>query len=126
MKLIVGLGNPGPRYAETRHNVGARVVEAFARAHGIVLAQSPYRGRFGRGRVANEEVGLLLPETFMNRSGDAVVAVVDAFAGCEVEGDLVVVYDDLDLPFGRIRVRPSGGAGGHRGLGDIKIGRAHV
>ena len=121
MKLVVGLGNPGPRYAETRHNVGFRVVEHFADDLGIALSSGCFEGRFGRGTLVLPEtdpldVGILEPLTWMNLSGDAVV---EAISGLDVEdpgADLLVVLDDVDLPFGRLRIRPRGGSGGHRGL----------
>jgi PTH1 family peptidyl-tRNA hydrolase len=115
-KLIVGLGNPGSRYATTRHNIGFRLVAAFAESHGIRLAESPYEGHFGVGSAAGVEVGLLLPTTFMNNSGQALARALEAHPGLECGRDLLVAYDDLDLPFGRIRLRPGGGAGGHRGM----------
>lgn len=124
MKLVVGLGNPGPRYAQTRHNVGFRVAEHFARRCGIALEQRRFAGRFGRAVAllrggARLDVGVLLPETFMNRSGRAVTEAVDFLPIGPLEQDLLVVFDDVDLPFGRLRLRPGGGAGGHRGLADV-------
>jgi PTH1 family peptidyl-tRNA hydrolase len=123
VKLVVGLGNPGPRYADTRHNVGVRVIERFARDHAIALDAHRYASRFGSGEVAHGDarlaVALLAPETFMNRSGEAVVQAASALEIVDVASDLVVVFDDVDLPFGRLRLRPSGGAGGHRGLADV-------
>lgn len=126
MKLLVGLGNPGPRYQATRHNVGARVVERFAETRGIPLDESRFEGRFGRGHLARTRAGaeatslelsILTPATFMNRSGGAVVEALDRL-GMEA-ADLLVVLDDVDLPFGRLRIRPKGSAGGHRGLSDV-------
>ncbi len=126
MKLVVGLGNPGPEYADSRHNAGFRVVAELARRHGIALSRERrLLGRFGRGRVCGIETGLLEPHTYMNRSGEAVVAATTEFPLAELGSDLVVVYDDLDLPFGRLRIRPGGGAGGQKGLADIqnRLGR---
>jgi PTH1 family peptidyl-tRNA hydrolase len=120
VRLVVGLGNPGPEYAETRHNVGFRVVELVAARHGIALAERRFRGRFGTGRVRGVEVALLEPETWMNLSGRSVIEAVRELPLEDVTRDLLVVYDDLDLPFGRLRIRPAGGAGGHKGLGDIQ------
>jgi len=124
----VGLGNPGPRYARTRHNVGFRVAGRFAELHGIALDREDFGGLFGRGRLRGlagadppvdaPEVAVLVPQTFMNRSGESVAEALDELP---VEGpaDLCVVFDDVDLPFGRLRLRPAGGAGGHRGLADV-------
>jgi PTH1 family peptidyl-tRNA hydrolase len=121
VKLVVGLGNPGPEYAGTRHNVGFRVVERVAQRHGIPLARDRrLHGRFGTGTVAGVATGLLEPLTWMNLSGRAVQAAVDALPVGDVARDLLVVVDDLDLPFGRIRIRPGGGAGGHNGLTDVQ------
>lgn len=127
MKLVVGLGNPGPEYAETRHNVGFRIVERLAERHGIALRRERrFHGLFGDGVVRGVAVGLLAPHTWMNLSGKAVVAAVDALPLGDLASDLVVVYDDLDLPFGRLRVRPGGSAGGHNGLADVqeRLGRS--
>jgi PTH1 family peptidyl-tRNA hydrolase len=121
VKLVVGLGNPGPRYADTRHNVGVRVIERFARDHALVFDARRFQSRFATGALAGDalRVALLAPETFMNRSGEAVAAAVAELGIEDVASDLLVVLDDVDLPFGRLRLRPNGGAGGHRGLSDI-------
>ncbi len=119
MKLVVGLGNPGPRYLRTRHNVGFRIADCFAGGHAIGFGEERFSGVFGSGRVAEIEVALLKPLTFMNRSGSSVGAAVAALLVGDPSDDLIVVYDDLDLPFGRVRVRPEGGAGGHRGMEDV-------
>jgi PTH1 family peptidyl-tRNA hydrolase len=123
VKLVVGLGNPGPRYADTRHNVGVRVLERFASEHGLALDVRRFGSRFGSGWLASGEpriaVALLAPETFMNRSGEAVAAAIAELGLSDVASDLLVVLDDVDLPFGRLRLRAAGGAGGHRGLADV-------
>jgi len=124
VKLVVGLGNPGPRYARTRHNVGWRVAERFASDCGLRLDASAYGGRFGRGRLHcaasdTQDVGVLLPQDFMNLSGDAVAEAVAELPLGDLRTDLLVVLDDVDLPFGRLRIRPGGGAGGHRGLSHV-------
>lgn len=119
MKLIVGLGNPGPRYAETRHNVGARAVRALAVELGVSLGEERFFGRFGVGRIADTEVGLLLPETWMNKSGSAVAAAFAELPLEEIARDLIIVLDDVDLPLGRLRLRARGSDGGQRGLGDV-------
>ncbi len=116
----MGLGNPGPDYAETRHNVGFRVVERWVARRGWRLeTDAALASRVARGRLGALEVAVLLPQTFMNRSGRAVADAVAHFGIADPE-HLLVVYDDLDLPLGRLRLRPAGGAGGHRGLGDIQ------
>lgn len=119
MKLVVGLGNPGPAYACSRHNIGFRVAEAWARRAGVGLQSQRFAGRFGSGRAGALDAAVLEPHTWMNRSGDSVAAALRELEGIEPDRDLVVVYDDLDLPLGRLRVRPSGGPGGHRGVASI-------
>ena len=117
MKLVVGLGNPGLRYAGTRHNAGFLVAERFA--------ADRFHGRFGSGfvpaggGVSRLEVGVLEPATYMNCSGASVVEAVAELPVEDPRQDLLIVLDDMDLPFGRLRLRPAGGAGGHRGLSDI-------
>lgn len=119
MRLIVGLGNPGPRYQRTRHNVGFLVLERLAERHGIELDRRAYEARLGSGYVGSSPVVLLEPQTFMNDSGRSVVQACRALGLEDASRDLVLVYDDVDLPFGRLRLRPSGGAGGHRGVSDV-------
>lgn len=114
MKLIVGLGNPGERYERTRHNIGFLVIDRLAAQHGIVVDRSFCGSLIGAGVVDAQEVVLAKPQTFMNRSGAAVACLMRE-RGISPE-DLAVINDDLDLPFGRIRIRPNGSAGGHRGL----------
>jgi PTH1 family peptidyl-tRNA hydrolase len=122
--LIVGLGNPGRQYADNRHNVGFRVVAAFAQRHGIHGVPHECGGCFGRGPVVagsgpELDVGVLQPQTFMNRSGEVVAEALKVFPVDDPEAELIVVFDDVDLPFGRLRIRPSGGSAGHRGLTNI-------
>jgi PTH1 family peptidyl-tRNA hydrolase len=124
LKLVVGLGNPGSDYAPTRHNVGYRVVERLARDLRIALDERRFGGRFGQGQAtlvggSKVDVGILAPETWMNRSGDAVAAALDGLPIENCAADLLIVFDDMDLPFGRLRVRPKGGAGGHNGLAHV-------
>ena len=126
MKLVVGLGNPGPEYADTRHNVGFRIIERLAERHGVALRRERrFSGRFGEGVAHGVAFGVLEPHTWMNLSGKSVLAAVDALPLGDLASDLVVAYDDLDLPFGRLRVRPGGGPGGHNGLADVqeRLGR---
>jgi PTH1 family peptidyl-tRNA hydrolase len=119
VKLIVGLGNPGPRYARTRHNVGFRVLDAVAARAGAALATRRFGGRFGEGALASERALLLAPESFMNRSGDTVAEALAALPDVEPSRDLLVVFDDADLPLGRLRLRARGSSGGHNGLADV-------
>ena len=117
MKVIVGLGNPGIRYQGNRHNMGFQVVDRFAEAHHIPISTKRLKAFYGRGKIDSEVVVLAKPMTFMNRSGDAVKRLVDFFhASTE---DLIVVHDDLDLPFGRLRFKRRGGDGGHQGVHSI-------
>jgi NhaA family Na+:H+ antiporter len=122
VKLVVGLGNPGPEYADTRHNVGFRVVERLAEGLGLRFGERA-DGRIARGTVpgvAGEVAfALLEPGTFMNRSGGPVAAVLAELAIDDPSRHLLVVHDDLDLPVGQLRVRKKGGHGGHNGLGDV-------
>lgn len=117
MKLIVGLGNPGPAYAGTRHNVGFDVIDVLAARVGIDLSAEKFHGRCSTGEVAGQRIGLLKPMTYMNRSGRSVQAAV-AFYKLEPSA-LLVVSDDLALPLGRLRMRAGGSSGGHNGLQDI-------
>lgn len=116
-RLVVGLGNPGREYAGHRHNVGFRVAERLAGAVGIPLGQSRFQGRFGQGDVGRTRVLLLLPETFMNVSGEAVSAAARFYK--VAPEDLLVVHDELDLSFGRLQLKKGGGTGGHNGLESI-------
>ena len=119
MKLIVGLGNPGREYRETRHNVGFMVVDEIARRHGLEWAMAPSQvpDAFVVKRFGAAPVLLAKPLTFMNRSGDAVAALTRYYD--IAPPDLLVVVDEIDLPFGRLRARPRGSAGTHNGLRSI-------
>lgn len=117
MRLIVGLGNPGAQYAKTRHNVGWRVIDAFAAKYRIDVATHEKDAMTGRGRVAGQSVMLARPLTYMNLSGKAVSLLVRAYV--ESVADLLVVYDDIDLPLGKLRLRERGSAGTHNGMESI-------
>jgi peptidyl-tRNA hydrolase, PTH1 family len=117
MKLIVGLGNPGAEYERTRHNVGWRVVDAFARKFRIAVTRHEKNALTGSGRVAGGTVMVAKPLTFMNLSGDAVRLLTNVYT--ESTTDMIVVYDDIDLPLGRLRIRPNGSAGTHNGMRSI-------
>lgn len=117
MKIVVGLGNPGVKYRGTRHNIGFLVVDNLARQQGIILDRHECDAVTGWGHCNDVQVLLVKPQTFMNRSGVAVAALLHEHG--TTPADLVVVYDDLDLPLGRIRIRTNGSAGGHRGVSSI-------
>jgi peptidyl-tRNA hydrolase, PTH1 family len=114
VKLIVGLGNPGKPYEGTRHNIGFEVIESLANKFSIRLDSAKFKGLYGVGSVNGEKLLLLKPLTYMNLSGESIRAVMDYY---QIEKEnLVVIYDDLDLPVGRIRLRQKGSAGGHNGI----------
>lgn len=117
MILLVGLGNPGPRYESTRHNVGVRVVERVVEKHGGGPWRSRFAGRLASFSLAGESRLVLCPETFMNESGRSVQPCA-AFHKIEPE-DILVVHDELDLPFGAVRLKVGGGHAGHNGLRSI-------
>ena len=117
MKLIVGLGNPGNEYERTRHNVGWMVVDAFARKFRIEVTRHEKSAMTGSGRVAGGSVMVAKPLTYMNLSGDAVRLLVNAYL--ESTEEVMVVYDDIDLPLGKLRIRPSGSSGTHNGMRSI-------
>lgn len=115
--LLAGLGNPGPRYELTRHNIGFLVVDRLADRHGISLTQQKFHGRYASGVCEGEKVHLLEPQTFMNLSGKSVAAA-KGFFDVAIE-KTVIIHDELDLSFGTVRVKIGGGHGGHNGLRDI-------
>ena len=115
--LIAGLGNPGPDYWNTRHNVGFRVVEAWAGSLGVCLSERFFQSRLARTEFRGRNLLLLCPMTYMNRSGIGVQACAQEY-GIEA-GKTLIVYDDLDLPLGRVRVARGGGAGGHKGVSSV-------
>jgi PTH1 family peptidyl-tRNA hydrolase len=122
MRLIVGLGNPGAKYRDTPHNAGFWVCERLAQRHALAPETTRFSSLLQRGRILGHEVALLRPQTFMNLSGQAVA---EALRYLPVEGSLLVVFDDMDLPAGRLRIRLGGGHGGHNGMRSIieSIGR---
>ncbi|MES2345071.1 MAG: aminoacyl-tRNA hydrolase [Chlamydiota bacterium] len=118
-RLIVGLGNPGAAYVGTRHNIGFRVVQSFAEEKGFHFRQTTnVKGELAQGSIGELKIFCLMPATYMNHSGEAVRLCLDYF-DIPIE-HLMVVVDDVDLPFGKIRLRPQGSAGGHNGLKSIK------
>lgn len=118
MKLIVGLGNPGPSYAKNRHNVGFQCLDYIAEKHNISLDKKSMKAFWGKGTLAGKDVLLAKPQTFMNLSGQSVGEIV-RFYKLDPKEDLLVIYDDLDLSFGKIRLRPTGSSGGQNGLKNI-------
>lgn len=114
MKLIVGLGNPGKEYSETRHNIGFRVIYDLAKKYNIGLTGNKHKALFGQGMIRGEKVILAQPLTYMNLSGEAVLPLMKYFK-IDLE-DLMIIYDDLDLEPGYLRMRGSGGHGGHNGI----------
>ena len=125
MHMIVGLGNPGSEYAGNRHNIGAMAVDEIARRHGFSPFKSKFQGQVADGTVDGTRVLLLKPQTFMNRSGDGV-ATAAKFYKIPLE-EITVIYDELDLAPGKLRVKSGGGAGGHNGLRsiDAQIGNGY-
>ena len=118
LKLIVGLGNPGTEYARTRHNAGFQFADELARRHGATFRSEPrHRGEVARVRIADTELWLLKPMSYMNHSGDPVRSIA-SFYKVPVES-LLVAYDELDFPAGVVRLRQGGGAAGHNGMRDV-------
>ena len=117
MKLIAGLGNPGEQYQSSRHNLGFLTLDYLAGRHDIPLKKQGFEALFGKGKIGNERVLLAKPQTYMNLSGIALERLVSYFR-VDIK-DLIVVHDDLDLPFETIRLKKGGGEGGHKGLMSI-------
>ena len=118
MFVIVGLGNPGREYRNTRHNVGYNALDVFASKYGIRVEDGKFQSLIGKGVVEGQKVILVKPLTYMNLSGEAVRAVCDYFK-VDTENELIILYDDISLPVGQLRVRPKGSAGGHNGIKNI-------
>lgn len=117
MKLIVGLGNPGAEYAHTRHNIGFMVIDALAQALGVSVDKNQHKALVTQVHIGTEKVILAKPQTFMNLSGQAVVALANWYKLLPEE--ILVITDDMDLPPGRLRIRKNGSAGGQNGLKNI-------
>jgi len=117
VKLIAGLGNPGEQYQSSRHNLGFLTLDYLAGRHDIPLKKQGFEALFGKGKIGNETVLLAKPQTYMNLSGIALERLVSYFK-VDIK-DLIVVHDDLDLPFETIRLKKGGGEGGHKGLMSI-------
>ena len=114
MKLIVGLGNPGREYENTRHNCGFMMIDRLADKLKVEINQAKFKGLYVKTKIEGEDVILLKPQTYMNLSGESIGEVMRFFKIDKT--DVLVVYDDLDLPVGKIRIRESGSAGGHNGI----------
>src|SRR5690242_15064355 len=121
MRLLVGLGNPGSRYAGNRHNIGFMAVDAIVRRHSFSSIRERFHGLTADGTIDGEKVLALAPQTFMNDSGRAVQAALQFFKLQPT--DVIVIYDEIDLPLGKVRVKRGGGAGGHNGIRSID---AHI
>ena len=117
MKLIVGLGNPGREYEGTRHNCGFMVIDKLAEKLNVSVDQNKFKGLYVKFKYHGEDVILLKPQTYMNLSGESVSTLMQFFK-IEIE-DLLVIYDDLDMPVGKLRLRKTGSAGGHNGIKNI-------
>jgi len=114
MKCIIGLGNPGKKYDKTRHNIGFMVIDRLSEDLGIKLSNNKFKSDYGAGYVNGEKVMLVKPQTFMNLSGEGVRPLIDYY---KIDiADILVLYDDLDLPVGKLRLRQKGSGGGHNGI----------
>ncbi|MGI6450619.1 MAG: aminoacyl-tRNA hydrolase [Desulfitobacteriia bacterium] len=116
MKAVIGLGNPGIKYSETRHNVGFMLLDIMVKELGYTY-RNDFRGKVAEGRANGERIFFLKPYTYMNLSGLAVSQLVGYYK--LAAGDILVIFDDMDLPLGKIRLRPKGSAGGHKGMKSI-------
>jgi PTH1 family peptidyl-tRNA hydrolase len=116
-RLIVGLGNPGRRYAGNRHNIGFMVVDRLAGKYSLSVSRRKHKAFIGTGDIDGNPVILAKPQTYMNRSGDSVVRLADYFN--IADADILVVYDEIDLPLGMLRLREQGGSGGHNGMKSV-------
>lgn len=117
MKLIIGLGNPGKKYQTHKHNIGFMVVDELASDLGLSFNQTKFKSLYAQGQLGNEKIILIKPQTFMNLSGEAVQAWLDFYKLSKE--DLLIIYDDMDLEVGQIRLRLKGGSGGHNGIKSI-------
>lgn len=118
MKIIAGLGNPGREYEGTRHNIGFSVIEQLAEQYNISMTEKKHKAIYGKGMIEGEKVILLKPQTYMNLSGESISDAVHYYK-IDPEEDLIVIYDDIDLDVGRLRIRAKGSAGGHNGVKNI-------
>jgi PTH1 family peptidyl-tRNA hydrolase len=118
MKIIAGLGNPTKEYEGTRHNIGFSVIDKLADKYNISMNEKKHKAICGKGMIEGEKVILLKPQTYMNLSGESVVDAVN-FYKVDPEEDVIIIYDDIDLDVGKLRIRAKGSAGGHNGMKNI-------
>ncbi len=118
MVIIAGLGNPDSEYEGTRHNIGFEVLDILADMQKIKVNRRRFKGVYGKGKIEGQDVLLLKPRTYMNLSGESIAAACSYYKA-DVKKDLIVIYDDVDLDPGKIRIRKSGSAGGHNGMKNI-------
>lgn len=117
MYIIVGLGNPGKEYEKTRHNTGFMVIDELAKYMGIEVNKKKFKAEIGEGRISKDKVLLVKPQTYMNNSGESIIELIKYY---KIDLDhLIIIYDDIDLDVGRIRIRKSGSAGTHNGMKSI-------
>ena len=118
MKLVVGLGNPGDKYAKTRHNIGFEVINKLQKDLNTIGEKDKFQGLLSEKNIDGEKVLFLKPQSFMNLSGNSIAAVIN-FYKIDVKNDMIVIYDDMDLPVGKLRVKEKGSSGGHNGIKSI-------
>ena len=118
MKLIVGLGNPGKEYENTRHNIGFNVIDLYLKKNNLNLDKEKFNGKYLKTNINNEEVIFLEPQTYMNLSGDSVLKIMN-FYKINIE-DILIIQDDLDLDLGKIKLKEKSSSGGHNGIKDIE------
>ena len=124
MYIIVGLGNPGKRYENTRHNTGFSVIDVIAEKNGISVLEKKHKAVIGKGNIEGQKVILVKPQTYMNLSGECVREIVDYYKVDE-KSRLIVIYDDVSMDVGRLRIRKKGSAGGHNGIKNIILHLGH-
>ncbi len=117
MYIIVGLGNPGPKYETTRHNMGFIAIDQISSDFNIPINRLGFKSVYGQGTISGEKVVLVKPQTFMNLSGEAVREILNFYK--VEEKNLIVIFDDISIPLGKLRIRPSGSDGGHNGIKNI-------
>lgn len=124
MYVIAGLGNPGTKYENTRHNIGFMVIDAVAEKNHISVTEKKHRALIGKGMIGGERALLVKPQTFMNLSGESIREIIDYYK-IEEKTELIVISDDISLPPGALRIRKKGSAGGHNGLKNIILHLGH-